>query len=72
MFNILCNDFYYLERLFSKVLSILIIMESAFQTDFFAAPAIRKVDELKRREEEDFQVCTSRVNITVCRWMFSS
>ena len=72
MFNILCNDFYYLERLFSKVLSTLIIMESAFQTDFFAAPAIRKVDELKRREEEDLQVCTCRVNITVCRWMFSS
>ena len=44
-------------------------MQSA---SFFVAPAIRKEEELKRREEEDFQVCTCKVSKTVCGLILSS
>ena len=40
------------------------------QSVFFVAPAIRKEEELKRREEEDFQVC--EVSKTVCGLILSS
>ena len=62
-------QWFYLEKSFKRVYFQEGIMQSA---SFFVAPAIRKEEELKRREEEDFQVCTCEVTKTVCRLILSS